>query len=42
MLYSHKTDNCKRNLSRQEKMKLKKLRTAKPTAWMIDSKRPVN
>ena len=36
MIYSHKTDTCKHNLSSEEKAKLKKLRRAKPTAWMIE------
>lgn len=42
MIYSHKTDNYNRNLSREEKTKLKKLRATKPTAWMIDNKNAVN
>ena len=36
MIYSHKTDTCRRNLSREEVTKLKKLLFAKPTAWMVD------
>ena len=42
MIYSPKTNNCNRNLSREEKVKLKKLRATKPTAWMIDTKSAVN
>ncbi len=38
MIYSHKTDTRSRNLSREEKLKLKKLGKTKPTAWMVDSK----
>ena len=36
VIYSHKTDACRRNLSREEVAKLKKLLFAKPTAWMVD------
>jgi hypothetical protein len=36
MIYSHKTDNRKHNLSREEKTKLRKLLRTKPTSWMID------
>lgn len=39
MIYSHKTDNYKRNLSKAEISKLKKLENKKPTAWMIDPKK---
>jgi len=42
MIYSHKTDTCKRNLSRVEKNKLKKLQQTKPTSWMIDKPSKVN
>ncbi|MEJ2469453.1 MAG: hypothetical protein P8Y65_05710 [Campylobacterales bacterium] len=36
MIYSHKTDNRKRNLSHEEITKLRKLQQTKPTSWMID------
>jgi len=39
MIYSHKNDIVRRNLSRIERDKLARLRDAKPTAWMIDSGR---
>lgn len=39
MIYSHKTDTSKRNLSLQEKSKLKKLKQSEQTSWMIDKKR---
>jgi len=42
MIYSHKTDVCKHNLSAEEKAKLKKLLRTKPTAWMIDAKPAFN
>jgi len=38
MIYSHKTDACRRNLSQAEKAKLKKLLIAKRTAWMIEER----
>jgi hypothetical protein len=41
MIYSHKTDARRRNLSREEKRKLRKLLFTKPTAWMIDKKTAV-
>jgi len=36
MIYSHKTDICKANLSSAEMTKLKKLLKTKKTAWMIE------
>lgn len=37
MIYSHKTDSYRHNISAQEKAKLKKLLIAKSTAWMIEA-----
>ena len=42
MIYSHKTDTKKRNLSHQEKHKLKQLGSSSSTAWMIDDKCRIN
>jgi hypothetical protein len=42
MIYSHKKDTCKRNLSREEKTKLKKLLKTRPTSWMIDKTLKLN
>lgn len=38
MIYSHKTDCCKDNLSSAEKTKLIQLLKAKKTAWMIEDR----
>lgn len=39
MIYSHKTDTHRHNLSREETAKLRKLLLTAPTAWMIDEQR---
>ncbi len=35
MIYSQKTTYQRKNISREERQKLKKLKACKPTQWMI-------